>query len=89
MNKELPLVDLLQQSVSNRFAGYEDFHDTERLSRDLTLRGLGSKTIGERGTTLTTRLHTLDTEMQAGEAHSFSTSLQRALTRWMLSGGRG
>jgi hypothetical protein len=31
-NTELPLMDLLRQSVYSRLAGYEDVNDAERLS---------------------------------------------------------
>jgi Transposase DDE domain group 1 len=33
-NKQLPLADLLRQSVYSRIAGYEDVNDAERLSQD-------------------------------------------------------
>ena len=37
-NTQLPLADLLRQSVYSRIAGYEDVNDAERLSQDLTFR---------------------------------------------------
>ena len=33
-NTQLPLADLLRQSVYSRIAGYEDVNDAERLSQD-------------------------------------------------------
>ena len=33
-NTQLPLADLLRQSVYSRMAGYEDVNDAERLSQD-------------------------------------------------------
>jgi len=33
-NTQLPLGDLLRQSVYSRLAGYEDVNDPERLSQD-------------------------------------------------------
>ena len=35
---QLPLADLLRQSVYSRIAGYEDVNDAERLSQDPTFR---------------------------------------------------
>ena len=37
-NTQLPLADLLRQSVYSRIAGYEDVNDAERLSQDPTFR---------------------------------------------------
>jgi Transposase DDE domain group 1 len=37
-NVQLPLSDLLRQSVYSRLAGYEDVNDAERLSQDPTFR---------------------------------------------------
>ena len=41
-NTQLPLADLLRQSVYSRLAGYEDVNDAERLSVDPTFRLIGS-----------------------------------------------
>jgi hypothetical protein len=48
-NTQLPLADLLRQSVYSRMAGYEDVKDVERLSQDPTFRLIGSEKIWERG----------------------------------------
>ena len=48
-NTQLPLADLLRQSVYSRIAGYEDVNDAERLSQDPTFRLIGSEKIWERG----------------------------------------
>jgi hypothetical protein len=37
-NTQLPLADLLRQSVYSRLAGFEDVTDAERLSQDPTFR---------------------------------------------------
>jgi len=44
-NTQLPLADLLRQSVYSRIAGYEDVNDAERLSRDPAFRLIGSEKI--------------------------------------------
>ena len=55
-DKQLPLSDLLRQSVYSRLAGYEDLNDAERLSQDPTFRLIGSEKIWERGAALPSRL---------------------------------
>ena len=66
-NTQLPLSDLLRQSVYSRMAGYEDVNDAERLSQDPTFRLIGSEMTWERGAALTSRLPTFETEMLAEE----------------------
>ena len=66
-NTQLPLADLLRQSVYSRIAGYEDVNDAERLSQDPTFRLIGSEKIWDRGAALTSRLQTFETEMLAEE----------------------
>ena len=61
-NSQLPLADLLRQSVYSRLAGYEDTNDAERLSQAPTFR-LGSRKIWERGAALTSRLQSFETEL--------------------------
>jgi Transposase DDE domain group 1 len=41
-NTQLPLADLLRQSVYSRIAGYEDVNDAERLAQDPAFRLIGS-----------------------------------------------
>ena len=62
-NSQLPLADLLRQSVYSRLAGYEDMNDAERLSQDPTFRLIGSRKIWERGAALTSRLQSFETEL--------------------------
>jgi hypothetical protein len=62
-NSQLPLADLLRQSVYSRLAGYEDLNDAERLSQDPTFRLIGSRKIWERGAALTSRLQSFETEL--------------------------
>jgi hypothetical protein len=66
-NTQLPLADLLRQSVYSRIEGYEDVNDAERLSQDPTFRLIGSEKIWDRGAALTSRLQTFETEMLAEE----------------------
>src|SRR5512143_2071297 len=66
-NTQLPLADLLRQSVYSRIPGYEDVNDAERLSQDPTFRLIGSEKIWERGAALTSRLQSFETELQADE----------------------
>ncbi len=66
-NVQLPLSDLLRQSVYTRLAGYEDVNDAERLSQDPTFRLIGSKKILERGAALTSRLQSFETEVLTQE----------------------
>src|SRR5665811_2245319 len=68
-NTQLPMADLLRQSVYSRLAGYEDMNDAERLSPDPTFRLIGSEKIWERGAALTSRLQTFETEMLAEEGN--------------------
>ena len=44
-NTQLPLADLLRQSVYSRIAGYEDVNDAERFSQDPTFRLIGSEKV--------------------------------------------
>ena len=66
-NTQLPLSDLLRQSVYSRIAGYEDVNDAERLSQDPTFRLIGSEKIWERGAALTSRLQSFETEVLGQE----------------------
>src|ERR1700737_2488894 len=62
-NVQLPLSDLLRQSVYSRLAGYADVNDAQRLSQDPTFRLIGSRKICERGAALTSRLQSFETEV--------------------------
>ncbi len=64
-NAQLPLADLLRQCVDDRIAGYEDVNDAERLSQDPTFRLIGPEKIWARGTALTSRLPSFETEVLA------------------------
>src|ERR1039457_1724597 len=66
-NTQLPLADLLRQSVYSRLAGYEDMNDAERVSQDPTFRLIGSEKIWERGAALTSRLQSFETEVLTQE----------------------
>jgi hypothetical protein len=62
-NTQLPIADLLRQSVYSRLAGYEDVNDAQRLCQDPTFRLIGSEKIWERGAALTYRLQSFETEL--------------------------
>src|SRR5208337_3407321 len=62
-NTQLPLTDLVRQSVYSRLAGYEDVNDAERLSQDPAFRLIGSEKVLERGAVLTSRLQSFETEL--------------------------
>jgi hypothetical protein len=66
-NIQLPLADLLRQSVYSRLAGYQDVNDAARLSQDPTFRLIGSRKIWERGAALTSRLQSFETEVLTQE----------------------
>ena len=68
-NTQLPLADLLRQSVYSRLAGYEDLNDAARLSQDPTFRLIGSRKIWERGAALTSRLQSFETELLTHQAN--------------------
>jgi hypothetical protein len=68
-NTQLPLADLLRQSVYSRLAGYEDVNDAERLSQDPTFRLIGSEKIWERGAALTSSLQSFETELLTQEGN--------------------
>ena len=85
-NTQLPLADLLRQSVYSRLAGYEDLNDAARLSQDPTFRLIGSKKIRERGAALTSRLQSFETELltQADNLAGLA-----ALNRELIAGAEG
>jgi hypothetical protein len=66
-NIQLPLTDLLRQSIYSRLAGYEDVNDAERLSQDPAFRLIGSRKIWERGAALTSRLQSFETKVLTQE----------------------
>src|SRR6202047_530941 len=66
-NVQLPLSDLLRQSIYSRLAGYEDVNDAARLSQDPTFRLIGTRRIWERGAALTSRLQLFETEVLTQE----------------------
>src|SRR6266851_9337426 len=66
-NIQLPLADLLRQSIYSRLAGYADVNDAGRLSQDPTFRLIGSRKIWARGAALTSRLQSFETEVLTQE----------------------
>ncbi len=79
-NRQVPLADLLQQSVYSRLAGYEDLNDAARLSADPTFRLMGSEKVWEPGVALTSTLHWFETDLLAREENLTGlTTLNREL----------
>jgi len=68
-NTQLPIADLLRQSVYSRLAGYEDVNDAQHLSQDPTFRLIGSEKIWERGAALTSTLQSFETELLTQEGN--------------------
>jgi Transposase DDE domain group 1 len=83
-NTQLPLADLLRQSIYSRMAGYEDVKDAERLAQDPTFRLIGSEKIWERGGALTSRLRSFETELltQEGNLAGPAAINRELLTKW-------
>ena len=83
-NTQFPLADLVRQSVYRRLAGYEDVNDAERLSHDPTFRLIGSETIWERGTALTSRVHSFETELLTQNKNLTGlAAINRELLAWV------
>jgi hypothetical protein len=68
-NAQLPIVDLLRQSVYSRLAGYEDVNDAERLAQDPSFRLIGSEKIWDRGAALPSRLQSFEAQMLAEDGN--------------------
>jgi Transposase DDE domain group 1 len=62
-NAQLPLTDVVRQSIYSRLAGYEDVNDAERLSQDPAFLLISSEKVLERGAALTSRLQSFETEL--------------------------
>ena len=68
-NAQLPIVDLLRQSVYSRLAGHEDVNDAERLAQDPSFRLIGSEKIWDRGAALPSRLQSFEAQMLAEDGN--------------------
>ena len=62
-NSQLPLAELVRQSVYSRLAGYEHVNDAERLAKDPAFRLIGCEKVVERGGALTSRLQSFEAEL--------------------------
>jgi hypothetical protein len=60
---QLPLTNLVRQSLYSRLAGNEDVNDAERLSQDPAFRLIGSEKVLERGAALTSRLQSFEADL--------------------------
>jgi hypothetical protein len=85
-NTQLPLPDMLRQSIYSRLAGYEDLNDAERLSQDPTFRLIGSEKIRDRGAALPSRLHWFETQVLTQAA---SLSGLAAMNRELIARAEG
>ena len=85
-NTQLPLPDLLRQSIYSRLAGYEDLNDAERLSQDPAFRLIGSEKIRDRGAALPSRLHWFETPVLTQAENLFGLA---AMNREMISRAEG
>src|ERR1035441_6031267 len=85
-NTQLPLPDLLRQSIYSRLAGYEDLNDAERLSHDPTFRLIGSEKIRDLGAALPSRLHWFETEVLT---QAVNLSGLAAMNREMIARAEG
>ena len=85
-NTQLPLPDLLRQSIYSRLAGYEDLNDAERLSHDPTFRLIGSEKIRDRGAALPSRLHWFETQVLTQAANLSGLA---AMNREMIARAEG
>jgi hypothetical protein len=68
-NIQLPLADLLCQSLYSHLAGYEGVNNAECLSRDPTFHLIGSEKIWGRGAALTSRLQSFEMELLTQEGN--------------------
>ena len=68
-NAQLPIVDLLRQSVHSRLAGHEDVNDAERVAQDPSFRLIGSGKIWDRGAALPSRLQSFEAKMLAEDGN--------------------
>jgi hypothetical protein len=66
---QLPLADLLRQSVYSRVAGYEEANDAERISEDPAFRLIGSEKTWDCGAALTSRLQSFETDLLTQEGN--------------------
>ena len=62
-NTQLPLPNLLRQSIYSRLADMRILHDAERLPQNPTFRPIGSSKIWERGAALASRLQSFEMEV--------------------------
>jgi hypothetical protein len=85
-NTELPLPDLLRQSIYSRLGGYEDLNDAERLSHDPTFRLIGSENIRDRGAALPSRLHWFETQVLTQAANLSGLA---AMSRELIANAEG
>src|ERR1700730_15286221 len=92
-NTQLPLTDLVRQSVYSRLAGYEDVNDAERLSQEPAFRLISSEEVLERGAALLAivRDRTADASRKPGRSSRAQSGAGRkgGNHRFTAAGGTG
>jgi hypothetical protein len=81
---QLPLTELVRQSLYSRRAGDEDVNDAERLAQDPAVRLIGAEKVLECGAALSSRWQSLETELLTPAANRAGLA---ALNRELVATG--
>jgi hypothetical protein len=80
---QFPLADLLRKSVYSRLSGCKDVNDAGGRAQDPAFRLMGPEKIWERGTALTPRLQSFETDVQAGEENFAGPARINEVRLWL------